>query len=571
MIRSVKHQLTILLLLPAALLLVAAGATGFVYARSLLVEQWRQSAILKLERAAHHIDMRLGRPADWMSILHETVALSSSADDAAVSFILERLESLDGVARVSFMWAADNEIAPPHMERQGASMDETHMRDETPMRHHHRPYISEVTVPRYDPEFMGETVALVSEIRDRQGRLQGNLEVFVSFDYLMQDIEALGWWQSQVACLVDASGRYLAHSGAMEKGRKMLGETNDPVEIAVLQRMQEESQGTYLGEGHPPETVSGFYRLEQVPWVLIMYAPGREVLAPVVDFRFYYTIAAVVCISLILLLIQSVGGRMARRIGNISTASEKVSQGDYFDPLPVMAEDEIGQLEASFNAMVEGLRERDFIRDTFGRYMDKDVAMEILNRPEAANLGGQKRNVAILVSDIRNFTEISESLSPEMTIYLLNNYFSSMIEVIHKHKGIIVDFYGDGILVFFDPHDGPISPAVDQAVCCGLEIRERITASNEALKAQNLPQLPTGIGIHAGAVIVGNIGSKTRAKYGIVGSPVNTTSRICEKAKGGDVIISKDACCLAKRNIEVKGTMKAGLKGIQEELTLYFV
>ncbi len=264
MIKSVKHQLTLLLLLPAALLLVAAGATGFVYARSLIVDQWRQGAILKLERAAHHIDMRLGRPADWMSILHETIALSGTADDDAVSFILERLETLDGVTGVSLTWDG-NEISHRQMGEQVASMDENRMR------HPQRPHISEVTAPRYDSEFMGETVVLISGIPDRQGRLPGKLEVSVSFDYLLQDIEALGWWQSQVACLVDASGRYLAHSGAMEKGRTMLGETGDPVELAVLQRMQEESQGTHLGEGHPPETVSGFYRLEQVPWVLIMY------------------------------------------------------------------------------------------------------------------------------------------------------------------------------------------------------------------------------------------------------------------------------------------------------------
>ncbi|MFO8111662.1 MAG: adenylate/guanylate cyclase domain-containing protein [Desulfosalsimonadaceae bacterium] len=564
MIKSVKLQLALLLLLPAALLLVVAGATGFVYARSLLIEQWRQSAILKLERAAHHIDMRLGRPADWMSILHETASFRSAGDDAPVSFILKRLENLEGVADVSLTWT-DSETPHRHRMDQGESTGGDRGSS------HRRAVISAVAAPRYNPEIQGETVSLISEILDRQGRIIGVLEVSVRFDYLMQDIEALGWWQSQVACLVDESGRYLAHSGPMEKGRTKLGETDDPVELAVLRRMQEESHGTYLGEGYPPETVSGFYRLEQVPWVLILYAPGREILAPVVDFRFYYTIAAAVCIGLILLLIQVVGGGMARRIGNISAASEKVSKGEYVAPLPVMAADEIGQLEASFNAMVEGLRERDFIRDTFGRYMDKDIAKEIMKRPEAASLGGQKRKVAILVSDIRGFSGISESLSPEGTIRLLNNYFSRMIDVIQKHKGIIVDFYGDGILVFFDPYEGPVAPAVGNAVRCGLEMRENMKFFREELKASGMPPLEIGIGIHAGEVVVGNIGSRTRAKYGIVGAAVNTASRICEKAKGGEVILSKEAGGFVNGNLDIKQRFTTVLKGIQEEMMLYLI
>ncbi len=99
--------------------------------------------------------------------------------------------------------------------------------------------------------------------------------------------------------------------------------------------------------------------------------------------------------------------------------------------------------------MIMGLKERDFIRDTFGRYVNKEVARELLKRPEAGRLGGEKRQVAVLMADIRGFTQVSEFLTPEETIRILNHYFSHMITVIREHDGIIVDFYGDGVLVFF--------------------------------------------------------------------------------------------------------------------------
>jgi adenylate cyclase len=558
MLKSLNQRLALLLLLPVALLLVSAGVAGFIYARNLLVDQWQQGAILKLERAAHHIDMRLGVPAMWMAVFHETVTGGGSA--VTMNFIIEKIRQLDGVTRADLTWT----VEPGGESRgRGAQMDDTHR-----MRHGTDDPFT-VTGPRYDAEVGEETITLVSEILDEQGRLSGKLEVAMRFDHLMAVIEQFGWWQSQLACIVDASGRYLAHSAAMDKTRTQLGETHDPVEIAVLQKMQEQPHGTYLGSGHPPEMVSGFYRLEQAPWVLVMYAPGREILAPVVDFRFYFTIAGTICIVAILVLIRAVSGRMVGRIQNISMASETVAKGEYVDPLPITSVDEIGQLEKSFNAMVKGLKERDFIRDTFGRYIDKDIAVKLLERPEAARLGGEKREVAILMTDIRDFTSISESLTPETTIGILNGYFSRMIEVTGKHNGIIVDFYGDGLLVFFDPHDGPIEPAVDQALQCGMEMRETMETLRDELIARGQPAIETGIGIHAGEVVVGNIGSKTRAKYGIVGSAVNITARVCENAKGGEVVISTVIVRHAGKNLDIRNSFSTRLKGIQEEMTLF--
>lgn len=562
-ITSLKQRLALLLLLPVALLLVSAGVTGFVYARNLLVEQWRETAILKLERAAHKIDMRLDRPAGWIEIFHE--ALANNDDAERLDFIIERLAGIEGVADVAFSRLdLDDERRPADRFSSHHGMHEHRMM----RRNGHRRF--EITPPRYDTETGNETVSLVSHIRDRADQTVAKLEVIMQFDFLLQDIEEFGWWQSQLACIVDSSGRYLAHSEAMDPDRSQLGESGEPVELAVLEQMQNNAYGTHLGAGHPPKLVSGFYRLRQAPWVLVMYAPGREILAPVVEFRFYFAVAGIATIVFILLLIQFVGGRMVQRIKNIAAASEKVARQEYSSPLPATSKDEIGQLESSFNAMVDGLKERDLIRDTFGRYMDKDIAAKLLERPETARLGGEKRKVAILMTDIRGFTAISDALNPEQIIGLLNRYFSLMIDITQKYRGIIVDFYGDGILVFFDPYDGPVEPAIDQAIRCSTEMRDSMHVLLKELKKEGLPEIETGTGIHSGEVVVGNIGSKTRAKYGIVGSAVNITSRICEKAGGGEIVLTEPTC-RRMNNLAVRKSFTTNLKGIQGEVTLCII
>ena len=562
MIRSLQQRLALFLLLPTALLLLGMGFIGFFYARGIMLSQWREAAILKLERAAHHVDMRLSQPVMRIKMFQR------AADEQEMfnvqQWIIDRLRELDGVSRVDLRGLEENalEMRMPAgrmgMGRRG-------------MMRFHRARISEVTSPVYDAQAGEETVSLISTLEDEDGTKVGELKVTMRFDYLMQDIRALGWWQSDLAYLVDNSGRYLAKSEATEKGHVRLGEDDDSLELAILEEMQEKPFGTILGPGHPPEKVGGFYRITQAPWTMVLFAPGEKVLEPIVKYRFYYAIAGTLCIALILLLIRYMGGKMVRSIGQISKAAEQVAGGDYGEPLPVKTSDEIGQLTQSFNTMVQGLKERDFIRNTFGRYVDQEIARELMRRPEASRLGGEKREVAILMSDLRGFTPLSETLSPDVTIRMLNRYFSRIIETIQKHQGIIVDFFGDALLVFFDPLEGLLAPIINQSISCALEMQRIMEAFNTENRAEDLPELKMGIGLNAGEVVVGNIGSETRAKYGIVGSAVNTTQRIQSEAEGGEVVISEHVYHTAQDRLAIKKSFETQLKGIQGNVKLYVV
>ena len=408
------------------------------------------------------------------------------------------------------------------------------------------------------------------ELLDQAGRPLGRLEVVVSYDYLMQDILQEGWMVAQMACLVNDEGHYLAHSNPAMQGRHCLGETQDPLELAMLKAMKEKPYGTLMGEGYLPEHVIGYYKLAGRPLGHHAARPGQP------DPGSYLAIS-----------ILLPGGRHpvpGRHPGAHPPGGEagghgasaglpprprRWPQGDYGEPLPVTSRDEIGQLTFSFNDMIAGLKERDFISNTFGRYVDQEIARELLSRPEASRMGGVKREVVILFADIRGFTPLAETLSPEATIHLVNRHFARMIEVIQAHRGIIVDFLGDAILAFFDPLDGPMEPVVQRAISCALKLQAG-HGGRESGRTGATP-LHMGIGLHAGEVVVGNIGSESRAKYGIIGAAVNLTHRIQGQAQGGEVVVSEMVFHHSQETLAVNRTFETTLKGIAHPVRLYVV
>ncbi|MFB0508111.1 MAG: cache domain-containing protein [Thermodesulfobacteriota bacterium] len=167
--------------------------------------------------------------------------------------------------------------------------------DPQPMMRFHRGRIGEVTRPTYDTQAGHETVSLISILKDESGKQVGKLEVAIRFDYLMEDIVKLGWWQSEKACLVDDSGMCLPDS--MMKGRGRLGETKDPVELAILKAMKEKPFGTLWGSEHPPDKVAGFYPIQQAPWSIVLFAPGKKIPAPLFVFEIIMPWAEVFVLS----------------------------------------------------------------------------------------------------------------------------------------------------------------------------------------------------------------------------------------------------------------------------------
>lgn len=565
--KSLRQRLLVLLLLPVALLLTTMGVVGFIFAKDIMLDGWRETALMSLGRGAHSIDMRLAQPMDLLRLAEPNQA--GRAAYLYQEWYLSQLRNLPGVERVVIDQAtAPARPAPragmgPGPAWQGMGYGGSMMFSQA--------RATAIGLPRLESSSGRRTVDIDFDLLGEKGNRVGGLKVVMGFDYLLTDLTGLAWWKTQSAILVDSEGRVLAGKGRDWREEKRVGQGGDPLEAQLLTAIREQDKGAILGPGHPPELVAGFHRLERAPWTLVLIAPGAEVLAPIVRFRDYFLVAGLGGLAFVVLLIHLVTRRLVRPIEEVSRRAAQVAKGEYGEPLPARGGDEIARLVKGFNAMVRGLKERDYVRDTFGRYMDPEVARQIMSQPEASMLGGVRREVAIMISDIRGFTPMCEALSPEGTIGVINRYLSGLIAVIQEHQGIIVDFLGDAILAFFDPLEGPCRPATRRAVCCALEMQKATRLFNDQEKDRNHPPIQIGIGINVGEVVVGNIGSKQRTKYGIIGAPVNYTHRLQSVAEGGQVVISENAARCLGPELRAAGTKQAVLKGVAGEATLYLV
>jgi class 3 adenylate cyclase len=318
----------------------------------------------------------------------------------------------------------------------------------------------------------------------------------------------------------------------------------------------------------PPERIAGYQSLDTFPWALVVFADGKTILAPIINFRNVFILGALALVLLIYGIIRLNVDRMSGTIRRLSDRAGTVAAGEYEEKIEVRSRDEIGQLATSFNTMIDGLRERDTIRNTFGRYVDPDFARALLKQPDAGRLGGRRQEVAILMADIRGFTPMAERLSPEATIDVLNRYFSAIIPLVQKHRGIIVDFIGDAILAFFEPIDQSIEATVHRCVQCAFDMQAAMDQLNRELAELDLPVLRMGIGVHCGPVVVGNIGSQARKKYGIVGASVNMTQRIQGQAEEGETVASEPVIDKIRSRVSVARSFSAPLKGVSTRVNL---
>jgi adenylate cyclase len=277
-------------------------------------------------------------------------------------------------------------------------------------------------------------------------------------------------------------------------------------------------------------------------------------------------------LGLVLLVVLALALRFASRMGGvvrgISEAAVQVKAGKYVNAPVIHTGDELESLALNFNAMVEGLRERDRLRETFGRYVTRQVADHLLKGN--VSLGGELVPVTVLFSDIRSFTTISETMEPRALLDFLNEYFTGMVDSVMLHHGVVDKFIGDAIMAVFGapvPHpDDPLN-----AVKAALDMRTRLEKINVAFKARGLPELRTGIGLHSGQVIAGNMGHAERMEYTVIGDAVNLASRLegMTKELKCDVILSEDLFRQVERYVNAEPLHKIKVKGRDQEVMVY--
>ena len=215
-------------------------------------------------------------------------------------------------------------------------------------------------------------------------------------------------------------------------------------------------------------------------------------------------------------------------------------------------------------------KERRMIRETFGRYLSDEVVQEILKSPGGVRLQGELREITILVSDLRGFTSMTESLPPNAVLRVINRYLEKMTDIILRHHGTINEIMGDGILVLFGaPREIP--DASMRAMLCALEMQEAMTELNSGNVLLGLPELGMGIGINCGELVVGNIGSEKRKKYGAVGNAINVAFRVEAATLAGQILITEPIYRRYADRLEVAEHRRIQLKGIHQPVSVYHV
>jgi class 3 adenylate cyclase len=331
-----------------------------------------------------------------------------------------------------------------------------------------------------------------------------------------------------------------------------------------------------------------FWRILFIEAVLLIFSLGYRWLAEgagPMDL-FWYAIRIMLLVGIIVVfMVVSLKHFLTQKIidplERITLANRQIetdlSKAGIID-LPADTPDEIkaivstraNMLERIIKVSNQRLQLVSFIKDTFGRYLSKKVVEEILSSDKGLQIGGTRKTVTVLMADLRGFTTLSESRDPEEMVQLLNRYLKQMSTIILAYDGIIDEILGDAILAVFgapDPHEND----PQRAVACAIEMQNRLARLNTELMDDGYPALEMGIGINTGSVIVGNIGSDLRMKYGIVGETVNQAARIESNSIGGQVLIGESTYRAVQAQVQADPPKTLMMKGMKKPLVFYSV
>lgn len=282
-----------------------------------------------------------------------------------------------------------------------------------------------------------------------------------------------------------------------------------------------------------------------------------------------------ILISIVIILV-GIGGAvglstfLSRPILQLVKGTKEIAAGNFQISLPIPSRDEIGTLTESFNDMTKSLREKEMIKRAFTRYVAREVVDEIMKHPEQMVLTGERRDVTVLFCDMRGFTPLSERLSAEEVVALLNEFYTLMIDATFKFDGTLDKFLGDAVMgVFGAPiahHDHSI-----RAIRTALAMRAGIDAYSKKRIDEGKEPISVGIGVSAGEAVAGTVGTDNRMEYTVIGDRVNLAARLEANAKPGQILISKWTYDKVADLINARSLGVMRVKGKEEEVTVYEV
>ena len=273
-------------------------------------------------------------------------------------------------------------------------------------------------------------------------------------------------------------------------------------------------------------------------------------------------VAVLVAFTISLELTVLVTRSVLQPVDKLLEATEAVKEGDLDARVPITSGDELGQLAASFNEMMEGLSEREALREAFGAYVDPDVAERVLEEGEL--IEGQEREVTVMILDIWDFTEFAERSSARETVAFLNDMFEIVVPGVTEHGGHANKFLGDGLLAVFGAPER-LEDHADRGVAAARDIATKLVERFGE-------EIRFGIGVNSGPVVVGSVGGGGRLEFAVIGDPVNVAARVehLTRETGDVVLVTEATCCLLSdggEELEPRGDF--ALKGVSEPVPIY--
>jgi class 3 adenylate cyclase len=431
-----------------------------------------------------------------------------------------------------------------------------------------KPFISEAY---YSAAFKREILMLSLPIVGPDGKLRAMIgarfDLAAEFHTL---ISGSRFNQSGYAVLVDGEGQIVAHPDEKRLDENIAGYP------AVMLAREKRGVGSIVARNTAGVSKLFVYRaiknpasLGQNPWVLLTEVDRDEELAGLHRLRTELALGVALVLFGSLLIAQQVSLSITEPLHKLGDFARRIGGGDLTTRTTITGRDVSGQLSDTLNEMANGLQERDHVKEVFGRYIATQVSDKILKGQ--VNLGGEAKRISILFSDIRNFTGMSEAMTPQQVVTFLNDYFSEMVDAVFENGGVLDKFMGDGLMAVF----GTLNEMDHEkrAVQTALRMKALLGKINGTRGMHGLPPIAIGIGVHTDEVIVGNIGSRKRLEYTVVGDGVNTSSRLqtLNKEFGTTILISETTFAAVKDDFECRQMPEAHLRGKTRNLQCYEV
>jgi adenylate cyclase len=282
--------------------------------------------------------------------------------------------------------------------------------------------------------------------------------------------------------------------------------------------------------------------------------------------------ATVLIITLGIAMSFALGRRITQPIDRLVDASHAIGRGEYDFRFKECRKDELGLLMEAFNEMAQGMLEKSQVKSALSRYVSPSVAREILSNLDDVGLSGKRVEGTVVFADIKGFTQMSESIRPEDLVSILNRYFTLVTRACEINQGMVDKYMGDGVMLVFGAPE-PDTDHAFHAITCALLIQRLVEQENRLRREQDLVPVQFRIGVNTGNMLAGNMGSRNRMEYTVVGDTVNLASRLCGITNANEIVISREMYLRKdiQRRVLASEYQSIHLRGISQPVNTYRV